>query len=192
MVRRSSTSPSKPTRAVDEDGRSRLDEPRVISFADGRDEPQTTYLISSRELLEELGKLSPRVVHLSACEQSLSPEVRFRAEGDTAMAAQVEIVTSHIKATEHTTMAAYLTFAFLVAVSGILVVFAPSGRETAAMVAAAAIFAVALVMGGIKVFQIKLPGGEFSTGPANGSPPRSDRGRLRRATQQNLNDGSGD
>jgi hypothetical protein len=109
----------------------------------------------------------------AACEQHFSTDVKFRAEDSSAVAAQAEIVIEHIRATSHTSIAAYIAFAFMVAVSGILVVFAPAGRETAATVAAAAIFAVAVVMGGIKVFSIGLPGMRFSAGAPTPSQRKS-------------------
>jgi hypothetical protein len=140
----------------------------------------------SQAVSDDLFSISDYKVVLDVCEQRLASDVLFRAHGSTAVVAQASIVNTHIRSNALISIAAYATFAFLIAVAGCLVAFAPTGGETAATVAAAALFAVAVVIGDIKAFRISLPGMDFLAGQTGSTLPANNKKRARKKAAPDL------
>jgi hypothetical protein len=95
------------------------------------------------------------------------------ASGELAIRAQADILLAHMRSRLIIRLSLYGLASLFVIVAALLVVFAPSGRETATAIVAFALFAVAIGAAGFGTFAIKTPLGSAEGGQqlAPISPP---------------------
>lgn len=93
--------------------------------------------------------------------------IETSASGKTALQSQEKIVVAHFRNVLIMRLGLYALAAILVIIAALLVVFAPSGRETLTGVIAFALFALSVGAAGFGTFSIKTPLGNVSAGPSH-------------------------
>ena len=92
------------------------------------------------------------------CEQIFGELGRFEASGENAIAAQVQIISYHIKMHTVRTVASYAVSGIFAATASLLILYAPQTRKLAANIGAAALLVVSIGISGLTSFRAKLPG----------------------------------
>jgi hypothetical protein len=94
--------------------------------------------------------------------------INASAKGEEGVKAQTAVLIAHIQARVVIKLGLYVLAGIFVIVASLLVVFAPSGRETATEIIAAALFALAAGAAGFSTFAIKTPLVSAEAGHGNG------------------------
>ena len=115
----------------------------------------------------------------------------FRAPDSSDPEVQGKLISSYIKAQLVKQLALYGVAVIFILCGCFLIVFSPAGREETTVIIAAALFAIAIGLGGFSYFKIKAPLISAEVGTATSPHDPGVQSSIRKSAGQSDNDVSG-